>query len=164
MASVLELSNNSAIGRDPQNDLGLTPFGGSSGSAAARTPRALAGLLQLVGIPRPSSENLVQYAIATYARRRPWTDRDREEAKEFARTVCRAVDDRFPIPVHYLGIWDTVSAPGIFSRDLRFEDTKKLTNVRAGRHAISVDEKRRPYRESPSPIRTSRKRGLPDSI
>ncbi|MFE3293359.1 DUF2235 domain-containing protein [Rhodococcus sp. NPDC059234] len=117
-------------------------------SRGAYTARALAGLLHKVGIPRQSSENLVQYAISTYARRHKWTDQDRAEAAEFSSTVCRAVDGgRFSVPVHYLGIWDTVSAPGIFRRDLHFENTRRLTNVRAGRHAISIDEKRRPYRE-----------------
>ncbi|RZI53859.1 MAG: DUF2235 domain-containing protein [Pseudonocardia sp.] len=116
-------------------------------SRGAYTARALAGLLHTVGLPRPSSENLVQYAIATYARRRNWTDADRKEATEFARTVCRSVNGGFSIPVHYMGIWDTVSAPGIFRRDLLFENAGALENVVAGRHAISIDEKRRPYRE-----------------
>ncbi|MGW5072390.1 DUF2235 domain-containing protein [Rhodococcus sp. NPDC004095] len=119
-------------------------------SRGAFTARALAGMLHRIGIPRPSSENLVQYAIAAYSRRRAWTVDDREEAKEFSSTVCRAVDGagkgRFSVPVHYLGVWDTVSAPGIFRRALRFESTRRLKNVRAGRHAVSLEEKRRPYR------------------
>lgn len=118
-------------------------------SRGAHSARALAGMLHLIGIPRPSSENLVQYAIGTYARRHEWTDDDRKEAAEFSSTVCRAVDGGFSVPVQYLGVWDTVSAPGIFRRDLLFEDTGRLESVLAGRHAISIDEKRRPFREYP---------------
>ncbi|TQF66469.1 DUF2235 domain-containing protein [Rhodococcus spelaei] len=118
-------------------------------SRGAYTARALAGLLHLIGIPRQASDNLVEYAIATYARRHKWTDADRAEAAEFSSTLCRAVDGSFSIPVHYLGVWDTVSAPGIFRRDLSFPNTHHLSNVLAGRHAISIDEKRRPYRQDP---------------
>ncbi len=41
---------------------------------------------------------------------------------------------------------DSVSAPGIFEKDHHFEKTAELPNVEAGRHAISIDEYRRPYK------------------
>ncbi|MXQ76095.1 DUF2235 domain-containing protein [Rhodococcus rhodochrous] len=115
-------------------------------SRGAHTARAFAAMLHLVGLPRASSENLVQYAIAAYARRRSWDSDDFACAEQFATTVCRASNGTFSVPVHYLGIWDSVSAPGIFEKDYHFEKTAELPNVESGRHAISIDEYRRPYR------------------
>ncbi len=125
-------------------------FGFSRGAFNAR---ALAGLLNKIGIPRRSSENLIQYAIDLYARRN-WTDEAEDNAHEFRRTVCRAVkpdageSERYCVPIEYLGLWDTVNAPGIFRRKLSFPHSDSLGNVLAGRHAVSLDENRRPFKES----------------
>ncbi|GAC70256.1 DUF2235 domain-containing protein [Gordonia soli] len=123
-------------------------------SRGAFTARALAGLLHTVGIPRRSSENLIQYAIGNYAGRGKWTDKDQAEVEEFQRTVCRQptqpddkLVDSFSVPIAYMGLWDTVNAPGILRRSLSFANSDTLQNVRAGRHAVSIDERRRPYRE-----------------
>ena len=51
------------------------------------------------------------------------------------------------MPVEYLGIWDTVKAPGLLRRSMTWPWTRQLPNVKAGRHAVSIDEKRRPFRE-----------------
>ncbi|MFX1757600.1 Uncharacterized conserved protein [Rhodococcus gordoniae] len=115
-------------------------------SRGAYTARAFAGMLHVIGIPRPAAENLVQYAIARYAPRGEWTEENEKAAQEFSATVCRAPNGSFSVPVHYLGIWDTVSAPGLFRRDLHFVKTEDLPNVEAGRHAVSIDEYRRPYK------------------
>lgn len=140
-------------------------------SRGAFTARALAGLLHKIGIPRRSSENLVQYAISTYARRKKqWSEDDKRRARSFRETVCRLadpddddfveggaieslpdyqIDAMFSVPVHFLGLWDSVSAPGIFGRSMLFSDSDDLPNVRNGRHAIAIDEWRRPYKEMP---------------
>ena len=59
-----------------------------------------------------------------------------------------------PVPVHFLGVWDTVGALGIpdnleftnliFDRKARWEfhDTKLGGNVKVARHAIAIDEMR----------------------
>ncbi|GGG05670.1 hypothetical protein GCM10007304_19760 [Rhodococcoides trifolii] len=131
-------------------------------SRGAFTARALAGLLHVIGIPRRSSENLVQYAINAYARRtEKWGPDDYDSAENFRRTVCRvAVSDpaervaaragesqtsKFSVPVEYLGLWDTVSAPGIFRREMLFPCADSLENVRHGRHAVSLHERRLPF-------------------
>ena len=140
-------------------------------SRGAFTARALAGLLHKIGIPRRSSENLVEYAIREYARRKKvWDDADTEEARSFRVTVCRLadpkndtvvgageagaltgdqIDEMFSVPVAFIGLWDTVSAPGIFGRSMLFDDSDDLPNVEQGRHAIAIDEWRRPYKEQP---------------
>ena len=38
-------------------------------------------------------------------------------------------------------------APGILRHSMEWPFTRELPNVLAGRHAVSIDEKRRPFRE-----------------
>jgi uncharacterized protein (DUF2235 family) len=120
-------------------------FGFSRGAYCAR---ALTGMLDLIGITRPGSENLVKYAIGNYARRNPkWRKDDWIQAKQFASVISQDVDGHYWVPVTYLGLWDTVKAPGILRRSMEWPYTRELRRVGAGRHAVSIDEKRRPFRE-----------------
>ncbi|MCX5045509.1 DUF2235 domain-containing protein [Aldersonia sp. NBC_00410] len=126
-------------------------FGFSRGAFNAR---ALAGLLDAIGIPRRSSENLVQYAIDLYARPDDDWKNKLADASEFRSTICRAAhlgttgDPMYSVPVEYIGLWDTVNAPGVFRRELSFPKSNSLDSVLAGRHAVSIDEKRRPFKVS----------------
>jgi uncharacterized protein (DUF2235 family) len=117
-------------------------------SRGAYTARALAGLLRAAGLLRPGSENLVPYAVGVYARNKDWSDDDWSQLHQFAGAFAVRVDQRTGIPVHYMGIWDSVKAAGIFRwGNLRWLYTRQIPNVRTVRHAVSIDEKRRPYRE-----------------
>jgi len=116
-------------------------------SRGAFTARALTGMLRVIGLMRPGSENQVQYAIALYARRGgegaiPW-----KEVHRFSRLFARRVDDRSTIPVHYLGIWDTVKAMGLVRVAPKWPYTRTTPNARRIRHAVSIDERRRPFSE-----------------
>jgi uncharacterized protein (DUF2235 family) len=54
----------------------------------------------------------------------------------------------YAVPVAYLGLWDTVKAAGFLGLGgLRWPYTRSLPNVARIRHAVSIDERRRPYRE-----------------
>lgn len=120
-------------------------FGFSRGAYCAR---ALAGLLHLIGVMRPGSDNLVRYAVSNYARRKPkWSADDWHQARQFASVMSRYVDGHPSVPITYLGVWDTVKAPGLLRRSMEWPFTRQLPNVLAGRHAVSIDEKRRPFRE-----------------
>jgi hypothetical protein len=55
--------------------------------------------------------------------------------------------DRPSFPVEYLGVYDTVKATKGGGPDIRWPYTRSLPNVRVIRHAISIDERRRPYPE-----------------
>jgi uncharacterized protein (DUF2235 family) len=123
-------------------------------SRGAYTARALCGMLYRVGLLRPGSGHLVPYAVRVYARRpgresdlaRPegWDRMDR-----FAEGLSRRrEDDRLSFPVDFLGLFDTVKGTGIIGRDLRWPYTNQLPNVAVVRHAVSIDEARRPFRES----------------
>src|SRR5215211_6932836 len=120
-------------------------FGFSRGAYCAR---ALTGMLHLIGVMRPGADNLVRYAVSNYARRNPdWRKDDWHQARQFASIMSERVDGKISVPVHYLGVWDTVKAPGILRRSMVWPFTRSLPNVEKGRHAVSVDEKRRPFRE-----------------
>ena len=117
-------------------------------SRGAYTARAVAGLLRTVGIMRPGADNLVRYAVANYARRSSkWQRNEWMQSGQFGSLMSRRVDGKVTVPVEYLGIWDTVKAPGLLRRSMTWPWTRQLPNVKAGRHAVSIDEKRRPYRE-----------------
>jgi uncharacterized protein (DUF2235 family) len=131
-------------------------------SRGAYTARALVGLLNRPGLLRPGSENLVDYAVREYATSKPVDDRRKDGIREFADAFCWGTqndqlsqewDDEHhagwhAVPISYLGVWDTVEATGLgpFGR-LNWPYTHELYNVQRGRHAVSIDEHRGPYRE-----------------
>lgn len=120
-------------------------FGFSRGAYCAR---ALTGMLDLLGVMRPGADNLVRYAVSNYARTKPgWADDDWHQAHQFASIMSQKVAGHPGVPVTYLGLWDTVKAPGILRRSTVWPYTRELPNVQAGRHAVSIDEKRRPFCE-----------------
>lgn len=120
-------------------------FGFSRGAYCAR---ALTGMLHLIGVMRPGADNLVRYAVSNYARTNPrWAEQDWHQARQFAAIMSQDVAGRHSVPVTFLGLWDTVKAPGILRRSMDWPFTRELPNVLAGRHAVSIDEKRRPFRE-----------------
>ena len=142
-------------------------------SRGAYTARALAGMLRTVGLLRPGAENLVPYALKLYANSGKDDPTDDEE-KEFWRVrsgfTTKFGDPRFPSPfdknqkqVHFLGVWDTVKSVGWLNWKARFEQarwpfTAKLPNVEIARHALAIDERRRPfpaYRFDPDVVEAS---------
>jgi len=118
-------------------------------SRGAYTARALTGMLEVFGILRPGAENLVPYAVAEYAKQeRRRSTEDWDLLREYARIYGRPVDGRKDhVEVHFVGLWDTVKAAGPLWRQLKWPWTRKLQHARTVRHAVSIDERRRPYRE-----------------
>lgn len=139
----------------------LSIFGFSRG---AFTARALAGMLLRPGLMRPGSDNLLPYAVEKYAINRKFTVDEFEQWARFAKAFCWRTDNEplfrtikqnnpgqvwhYAVPIAYMGLWDTVKAAGFLRfGNLRWPYTKSLPNVARIRHAISIDERRRPYRE-----------------
>jgi uncharacterized protein (DUF2235 family) len=133
-------------------------------SRGAYTARALAGMLLRPGLMRPGSENLLPYAVEKYALNRDFTQSEFDDWAEFARAFCWRTENEplfatvkqnspnqvwhYAIPVAYVGLWDTVKAAGFLRfGSLRWPYTRALPNVARIRHAVSIDEQRRPYRE-----------------
>jgi uncharacterized protein (DUF2235 family) len=123
-------------------------------SRGAYTARALTGMLEVFGLLRRGSENLIPYAVAEYARQDKHGDDQKkywDVLREYARVFGRDIGGRKDhLVVHFLGIWDTVKAAGNLTRQLRWPYTVHLPHVEVIRHAIAVDEKRRPY--APYPV------------
>jgi uncharacterized protein (DUF2235 family) len=134
-------------------------------SRGAYTARALVGMLNRPGLLRPGSENLVPYAVREYATNKALTDVRKRGIKQFADAFCwgteqdrlspgwRSVGEDFheswhAVPIKYLGIWDTVEASGFLRWGvLDWPYTHELFNAERIRHAVSIDEWRRPYHE-----------------
>lgn len=137
-------------------------FGFSRGAYSAR---ALAGMLHFCGLLDDGSENLVDYALRVFTERtvgRPkwatgwrrivfagiwlplWlanrTEPDWARAAGFKRTFGRHCS------VHFIGVWDTVKSVGWFRRRVVLPHTANLPDLRFGRHAVALDEKRSQYR------------------
>lgn len=83
------------------------------------------------------------YAVAAYSRRRA----DFDLLDRFATLFSRCDDGRASVPVRFLGLWDSVKAAGYLRWELKLPYTRQLPNVAEVRHAVALDEKRRPYRE-----------------
>jgi uncharacterized protein (DUF2235 family) len=120
-------------------------FGFSRGAFAAR---ALAGLVHRAGVFREGSENLVQYLVANYTGHRgDWTDDDWKQIDAMSTAFASTNNASRSVPVEFLGLWDTVRAAGILRRSMTWPYTRQLPNVAHAWHAVSIDEKRRSYRE-----------------
>ncbi|KAF9644019.1 hypothetical protein BDM02DRAFT_3122619 [Thelephora ganbajun] len=100
-------------------------------SRGAFTARALAGMLQKIGLLPPSNSEQLPFAYAMYERE------DREGLKlslQFKRAF--SVDVR----VKFLGVWDTVESVGLVSKYLPFCDSSNA--IAHLRHAMALDERR----------------------
>lgn len=131
-------------------------------SRGAYTARALTGMLRTVGLLRPGAENLVPYAVKLYAqsgKEHPteaaeqefWRLRD-DFVRQFGNPAFPNPFDRHRSQVHFLGVWDTVKSVGWLNWKARIQQarwpfTARITNVATARHALAIDERRRPYRE-----------------
>lgn len=69
---------------------------------------------------------------------------------EFSDTFARrGGNGAIVVPVKFLGLWDTVEAAGTLRRQIQWPDTRHLPHVGMVRHAISIDEWRRPFASYP---------------
>lgn len=111
-------------------------------SRGAFTARAVAAMLHSVGLLRPGSENLIPYAQQYWQKDfGPGTPGGRLCA-EFKRTLTREC------PIHFIGVWDTVSSVGIINQFRTFPWTYKNPLVAHIRHAVAIDERRSCFRQN----------------
>lgn len=114
-------------------------------SRGAYTARALAGMLHAVGLLHPGTENLIPYAI-TYWRNAPKAKEGFRVCGDFKATLAR------PCPVHFLGLWDTVSSVGytfeLMARSKSYPFTTTNPGVAIVRHAVAIDERRHFFRQN----------------
>lgn len=148
----------------------LYVFGFSRG---AYTARATTGMLAAFGLFRPGSEDLIPYALSAMSTgnlekaprtgpaavwegqsepvsARTSTDPAWSLVLEFAETFARrGLNGAIPVSVRFLGLWDTVEAAGTLRGPITWPFTRHLPHVQVVRHAISIDEKRRPFASYP---------------
>jgi uncharacterized protein (DUF2235 family) len=127
-------------------------------SRGAYTARALAGLLRTVGLLEPGATNLVPYALKLFTGApRPGASQKKRDkfwadVQSWNNTFGNPGFERFAKPVHFLGAWDTVKFVGWFNilgqfRQAKWPFTWNVKGVAHGRHAVSIDERRRYYAE-----------------
>ena len=140
-------------------------FGFSRGAYSARM---LAGMLYALGLLPRGCDNLVPYVMRLYKSLRGSSadvDAYRRLCAEFRLTFARTVPaptlhasdpiveaDRVAeqrhLPVHFLGLWDTVSSVGWAWDPQHYPYTANNRTVDVVRHAISIDERRWFFREN----------------
>jgi uncharacterized protein (DUF2235 family) len=121
-------------------------------SRGAYTVRVLSGVLHSLGLLPAGNDNLVPYVMRLFkgSRNRQSPDYWRllgEFRVSFARPVKNGDATRH-FPVHFLGLWDTVSSVGWIWDPATYPFTAKNPSVRIVRHAISIDERRAFFRQN----------------
>lgn len=129
-------------------------------SRGAYTARSLSGFINYFGILRKEYQDQLPYIYDLYQRTAkpnlpelvagyaPLIDRDLE-------TIVDREEERHCIPIHFLGVWDTVGALGapiglirnMFNDRIAFHDTELAPVVTYGYHALALHE----YREDFAP-------------
>src|ERR1043165_1020300 len=128
-------------------------------SRGAYTVRVLAGLLHELGLLPRSNDNLIPYVTRLFKTARKDQTLGRAEPKsqywqlreDFRRTFARptfAGDAERRFPIHFLGVWDTVSSVGWVWDPAKFPYTAHNPSIRIVRHAVSIDERRWFFRQN----------------
>lgn len=124
-------------------------------SRGAYTARVLAALIHVCGLLRTYNPNLAEYAMRLFRREavqaKKRNDRAEADAHVYRRLhlpLCEQFRDTFSItpPIHFLGVWDTVSSVGSIYNPFKLPYTRWNPSVRTVRHAVSIDERRKFFR------------------
>jgi uncharacterized protein (DUF2235 family) len=114
-------------------------------SRGAFTVRALAGMINAVGLLYPDSNQLVPYATNYWRKHKGADSPGGKVCNEFKATLAR------DCPIHFVGVWDTVSSVGfanLFRNISSFPFTFRNPGVAHVRHAASIDERRCFFRQN----------------
>jgi hypothetical protein len=100
-------------------------------SRGAFTARALAGMLQKVGLLPTSNQEQLSFAYTMYAR-------DDDEGLKLSMAFKRAFS--VDVTIEFLGVWDTVQSVGLIPHHLPFSGNNNA--IVHFRHALALDEHR----------------------
>lgn len=138
-------------------------FGFSRGAYMARS---LAGMIRNCGLPTAETAARIPEAMEIYRSRAPGSHPDAPGPltfrAEFSPRFATSETDRLVrrgdvamVAVDYLGVWDTVGALGvpaqfrglsaIVNHKYRFHDLRLSSMVKSARHAVAIDERRKPF-------------------
>lgn len=120
-------------------------------SRGAFTARSIAGMVRKCGILKRLSVRQYRQALAHYRQRGEADHPDDPVYRDFR--AAHSVAGPGPIPIRFIGVWDTVGSLGIPLRGLRaltrrkyrFHDTELSGSVEHAYHALAVDERRSPF-------------------
>lgn len=110
-------------------------FGFSRGAYAVR---AVAGAIHQLGLIRAEHRHLIPHVWALYANDNEVTDQQRFEAFHRYQKLFCAND----IPIHFVGVWDTVSSLGWIWDYRTLPSTAHNASIAHVRHAVSLGERR----------------------
>ena len=115
-------------------------------SRGAYTVRALAGLINMIGLLTADQISITDYALTAY--KRAAEQDDLPIAWQFQR-ISEARD----VTIHFMGVWDTVASvlvprpDRLYLPSMQFLPyTKQNSRVSIFRHALAIDERRRMFR------------------
>src|SRR5579871_2937806 len=144
-----------------QKDDRIYLFGFSRG---AYTARVLAAFIQVIGLLPPDQIDLAGYAFSTYknasanAQNSSGKDPANQAAglkpKQFLEAAWHfsQIAGGYPVPIEFIGVWDTVASVIVPRQDqFRFDlqtlvYTRRNPSVKKFRQAIAIDERRRMFR------------------
>jgi uncharacterized protein (DUF2235 family) len=119
-------------------------------SRGAFTARSTVGLVRNSGILRREHAGRIDEAYDLYRNRDDRTHPNGIEAEIFRRMYAHPEAD-----IHFVGVWDTVGAlgipidgfrPPVIAKRWSFHDTTLSSHVKAAYHALSIDERRGPFK------------------
>jgi uncharacterized protein (DUF2235 family) len=126
-------------------------------SRGAYTVRVLAGLLHALGLLPRGNEQLVPYAMRLYGSVRTRAREQQSKSgrywklvNEFRSTFARPIGGRAGrrFPIHFMGVWDTVSSVGWVWEPKSYPYTFANPSVHIVRHAVAIDERRWFFRQN----------------
>lgn len=143
-------------------------------SRGAYTARSFAGFIRHAGILDIAHASQIDTAIELYRNARAGTGEESEAAQKFRAEHCTGIcvsaadrdwrKEKVPgfdakaaqlLSIRYLGVWDTVRALGLpdylpfaawNNRKYRFHNAVLTSKIKAARHAVALDERRRAFR------------------
>lgn len=108
-------------------------------SRGAYTVRVLASILHMFGVLARDNAQLIPYILRSVKR----MDSQGE-------TIARRFKSTFSLECkpYFVGVWDTVSSVGWISDPFSVRYSKVNPDIRIGRHAVSIDERRCFFRQN----------------
>ncbi len=150
VANVVQAYRELICNYDPGDRVFLFGF-----SRGAYTARVLAGILENYGLLTRENQVMVEAVVRKFSVLVPKEGSEAARDPEKRHAYCsrtftdaREIKESYSIecPVHFMGIWDTVSSLGWAYDPKTFPNTAAMRHVQVVRHAIALDERRAKFR------------------
>jgi len=115
-------------------------------SRGAYTARAVASLVHMYGLLPAGNVAFVPYAVRMLTGVQSSDKSTKEQAFALASQFRDTFDPARRCPLHFVGVWDTVSSVGWIGNPLHLPHTADNSAILHGRHAVAIDERRAFFR------------------